>query len=770
MRVLSKIRPVHVAGAAALMVALVLALAVGPVVRGAVSAEARRRNVSIEIGAVEVGWFRVSLANTVVRPVGWGGAEVRLDTVRVLLSSSLRPIAVEASGGRITITGALAEVADGVRRWRSSFGQSGGPAGFQSVPVAVDGLSLTWVGAGEQIAEASGVAARRDGSGLSVQASAVRCHLGGRVASASDAKVHFTQRWSLLGAEASSLSIASDASSPPAGTHPDREESEPVVPDTEEAGKPILSLPDVHRFRAASSALAAVASERVEPGAELRVDALTLEFDGGPARGPLTLGPGALSLHRSPASLDLRFVMGGAKQRVPVAISALLPMGEGDVSLQLQGGPIPLSSLGIREGQWGVVEVQQATVAGSMSLSLAADGSALTLDASGSVRRLAIQQEHLAPDIVQGLDLSLRARGVLSSAGLRLDDFAAGMGAIQLSASGVLDQEADHVAGTIEATLAPAPCQSVLDSIPTSLLPAIQGTKVEGTIGADGRLSFDTRKLDDLRLEYDIRNACHPTAVPEALSRDHFRQPFLHRVYLPDGTMADRQTGPGTKDWTALDAISPYMQVAVLTTEDGAFPKHQGFNRAAIRSSLIANLKARRFVRGASTISMQLAKNLFLSREKTLSRKLEEVLLTAYLEQAFSKDELMELYLNVIEFGPDVYGVGPAAEYYFGRSPAELNFAECLFLASLLPSPLRYSRMRDAAQVPDGWMKSLRATMRIANKRGLLSDAELAEAEAEDVLFWHGGQRPETRPPARAQARPGRDDAGDDVEPPPLVP
>ena len=115
------------------------------------------------------------------------------------------------------------------------------------------------------------------------------------------------------------------------------------------------------------------------------------------------------------------------------------------------------------------------------------------------------------------------------------------------------------------------------------------------------------------------------------------------------------------------------MIAAVLTTEDGAFYKHHGFNHAAIRNSAAANLKARRFVRGASTITMQLAKNLFLSREKTLSRKIEEVILTDYLEQAFRKDDMMELYLNVIEFGPDVYGVTQAAEYYFGRKPEELE-------------------------------------------------------------------------------------------------
>ena len=196
------------------------------------------------------------------------------------------------------------------------------------------------------------------------------------------------------------------------------------------------------------------------------------------------------------------------------------------------------------------------------------------------------------------------------------------------------------------------------------------------------------------------------------------------------------------------------MVAAVLTTEDGAFYKHHGFNHAAIRNSVAANLKARRFVRGASTITMQLAKNLFLSREKTLSRKIEEVILTDYLEQAFRKDDMMELYLNVIEFGPDVYGVTRAAEYYFGRKPEELNLPECFFLASIMPSPVRYGRLRDKGQVSEGWMKHLQTLMEIAAKNGKVSRAELAEGLAQPIVFVKPGDpRPEPRKPVSAGRR-----------------
>ncbi|HEY8076406.1 MAG TPA: biosynthetic peptidoglycan transglycosylase, partial [Labilithrix sp.] len=163
------------------------------------------------------------------------------------------------------------------------------------------------------------------------------------------------------------------------------------------------------------------------------------------------------------------------------------------------------------------------------------------------------------------------------------------------------------------------------------------------------------------------------------------------------------------------------------------------------------------------TITMQLAKNLFLSRDKNLSRKIEEVILTDYLEQVLRKDDMMELYLNVIEFGPDVYGITNAAEYYFGRKPDELNLPECFFLSSLLPSPIRYGKLRDQGELPEHWRKHLDALMQIAAKNGKITQAELTEGLAAPVVFLKPGDaRPEPRHPVTKPRREGNanDDAG----------
>lgn len=428
--------------------------------------------------------------------------------------------------------------------------------------------------------------------------------------------------------------------------------------------------------------------------------------------------------------------------------------------MSLAGGPIPLSLLGASEGAAGLADVGRSTAAGKGRIVLAAGGDALTFDGEVSARGLALKHPKLASETIRGLDVTLLARGVMSDDGqLRIDDAEASLGALRMTAHGGIEQTADHFAAALSFDVPLANCQSMLDSVPSALIPTLRGARMGGTLRGRGRLAFDTRKLDDLVLQYDIDDQCKMVEVPEDLAKERFSQPFTHVIYLPDGTLSEEETGPTTEGWTEIGAISPFMQVAVLTTEDGAFLHHHGFNHGAIRNSLVANIKARKFLRGASTITMQLAKNLFLTREKTLSRKLEELILTDYLEQVFTKEEMMELYLNIIEFGPNVYGIGAAATHYFGRKPAELNLAECLFLSSLLPSPVRYHKLFEKGQLPESWLKHVRDLMGIAEKNGKISPEELTQGLSETIVFYD----PKLPPPAPRPAVSGSHFTGDDT-------
>lgn len=142
--------------------------------------------------------------------------------------------------------------------------------------------------------------------------------------------------------------------------------------------------------------------------------------------------------------------------------------------------------------------------------------------------------------------------------------------------------------------------------------------------------------------------------------------------------------------WTSIDNINRELLYAIVMSEDGDFFSHQGIDYDALISALGENIKRREWSFGASTISQQTIKNIYLSESKNLYRKLKELISVRRLEAALTKNEILELYLNLIEFGPGIYGVHAAAQYYFNSTPENLNAAQGAFLAILMPSPRKY--------------------------------------------------------------------------------
>lgn len=151
--------------------------------------------------------------------------------------------------------------------------------------------------------------------------------------------------------------------------------------------------------------------------------------------------------------------------------------------------------------------------------------------------------------------------------------------------------------------------------------------------------------------------------------------------------------------WVSLKKISPNLVKAVLIGEDDKFYQHEGFDFEAIGDALERNLEEGRFAAGASTITQQLAKNLFLSPDKSLVRKLREAVLVWRMEQALSKKRILEIYLNVAEWGPGLFGAEAASRRYFGKSASSLTPGEASRLAAVLPNPLRYSPVKRSKYV-----------------------------------------------------------------------
>jgi monofunctional biosynthetic peptidoglycan transglycosylase len=186
--------------------------------------------------------------------------------------------------------------------------------------------------------------------------------------------------------------------------------------------------------------------------------------------------------------------------------------------------------------------------------------------------------------------------------------------------------------------------------------------------------------------------------------------------------------GPKNRYWTPSGSIPPEMKWAVVVAEDSRFYKHEGIDVKAIKNAVKYDLEKKSFARGASTITQQVAKNIFLSREKTVSRKIKEIILAMRMEQELTKGRIIELYLNVIELGPMVYGIGHGAHYYFGKPASALTPRESAFLAAMLPGPRRaYNPYNNLSRV----LKRSDMILRLLRGKGVLSEDEYRQALAE---------------------------------------
>ena len=157
--------------------------------------------------------------------------------------------------------------------------------------------------------------------------------------------------------------------------------------------------------------------------------------------------------------------------------------------------------------------------------------------------------------------------------------------------------------------------------------------------------------------------------------------------------------GPRNRNWTPLSAVPASLKKAVVAAEDANFYSHEGVDYEALKEAIKADIQKGKFVRGGSTITQQVAKNVYLSRERTLTRKFKELVLARRLEDTLTKSRILELYLNAVELGPMVYGIGHASRYYFGKPPPALSLRESAFLASMLPGPKVYDPYRKLGRV-----------------------------------------------------------------------
>jgi hypothetical protein len=405
-------------------------------------------------------------------------------------------------------------------------------------------------------------------------------------------------------------------------------------------------------------------------------------------------------------------------------------------------------------------------------LSLAYSAGKLTYDGHLDVSGLNLFQTMIAPVPIPGLSFSTTIHGAVDLAArtLTLDQAELRLGELTIDLQGSVhkmaaaSQPASAAASQLLAvappddqpsssptylpgwlrtlsfdahvTVPPVACQTLVTSLPGVIVPYLRGFVLSGSFKADIDLSIDFSNLDALTLDGDVGIwGCHVQKAPKRMDATRLLTTFEQHVESEPGQDLAFLVGPENPDYASYADISPYMVDAVLTTEDGSFFRNKGFNGEEFANALRTDLEAGHFAYGASSITMQTVKNVLLSHDKTLSRKLQELFLTWYITGALPKERILEIYLNVIEFGPGIYGVGPAAERYFGKAPKDLTPVEAAFLASILPSPKRYYSYYCKGALPSYWDSWVHRIVSIMHDRGHITQDEYDTYKDEPFAF-----------------------------------
>jgi hypothetical protein len=432
-------------------------------------------------------------------------------------------------------------------------------------------------------------------------------------------------------------------------------------------------------------------------------------------------------------AVDLRGGYGGVPEELWTATGEVLAT-ERRGTLDVTAARFTLDKLKPVLKETPVIDPEQTSIDASLKVQYAAGR--LTFDGGLRVSGLALFHPRLGPQPVRNLDALGQVRGafVPGERRLALDEAAITFRGVRLFASG----EAVHIGrptARYEAhvRVPPVPCAAALAALPEELTPALKGFRLRGTFKLDLRTKIDMADLDHTELEGDVGiRGCRVLEAPPQVTK--LQTGFTHRVEVADRELSF-WVGPENPDFVPFAEISPAIFAALTTTEDGSFFRHHGFIPSTFRAALVRNLKKGAFSLGGSTITMQMVKNTLLAREKTLARKLQELFLTWYVETLLDKERIMEIYLNVIEFGPFLYGIGPAARRYFGKPAAMLTPLEAAFFASILPNPKkRYVQYCKGALTPD-WDRYVRRILAKMHSRGRITDEEYALYQNAELTF-----------------------------------
>lgn len=406
----------------------------------------------------------------------------------------------------------------------------------------------------------------------------------------------------------------------------------------------------------------------------------------------------------------------------PIAVE----VSTSDLAIRLTGDHVPLAAFQPLLPR--SLDVSHTRATGSLVVRKAAERVELAVD--GNVDNLVIDHRNISMTPLP-ITAALVADITISDEAIAVPKATLATGDAKLVANGWVRRQGP-VSGQLEAQLATAPCSSLLASLP--FRGPLDGMVLAGELGARARLSVDLAAPagDGTSLETSFTGNCvvvsePPEADVMTLTRDTEQQ-------LADGSRA--MIGKNQPSWANLKSMPYFVPGAFVSAEDGRFWEHGGFDVEQIARSLEIDLRERRLARGGSTISQQLIKNAFLTRNRSMDRKLQEAVLTWRLEERLEKKQILERYLNILELGPRIFGIRAASNYWFNCSPRELNIKQAAFLAALTSQPTSMSRrIRKAGGLDPDSAERVAVILRAMRRDGVLSDEAYAAAVAMPLWF-----------------------------------
>jgi monofunctional biosynthetic peptidoglycan transglycosylase len=419
----------------------------------------------------------------------------------------------------------------------------------------------------------------------------------------------------------------------------------------------------------------------------------------------------------------------GDAQRGHLSLAAALDLRSSDLALQIDAERYDAGPLLSFVPYMGPVHATRGILDGWLSVRVPLREELVQVHADIGIEQMDILVPWIAKEPLTELNMGLAVAALVDvrEGRLSIEPSTLRIGELPFLLEGQVARtgEGRHVLIDAKVTGSELDAQALLASLPKGFAPSLEGYQVEGKFGLAFDVSLDTRKPEQMELEHSLDvSTLHvlthgPVAdVPLLASTD-----FAIRV---KAAKTDTVIGPSSNNWTPYFRVPRHLPQTLIAAEDGRFYSHDGFDEAAITSSLVQNLRAGEIVRGGSTISQQVVKNLFLSGEKTLSRKFQEAFLTWQLEEHVSKERIMELYMNLAHWGPGIYGIKDAAEHYFGKRASRLTVLEALFLAAILPNPELFGRQYAEGFIRSDRLTKMRNALFVLYRKGIVGEQSYA--------------------------------------------